>query len=117
MGLMPAGSRNPFTKMDKQSVIGALKATASRDPDVLHLQKIELLSLPKQLKLLGMICMVGGALFTITVILAIAGIPIAIFGWWCWSYGKKNIAAVETGYAEYVASVGAASATAASASA
>ena len=32
MGLMPAGARNPFTKLDKQSVIGALKATASRDP-------------------------------------------------------------------------------------
>jgi len=46
----------------------------------------------------------------VTVILAIAGIPIAIFGWWCWSFGKKNIAAVETGYAEYVASSAASSA-------
>lgn len=104
MGLMPAGARNPFTKMHKQSVIGALKATASRDPDVLHSQKNELLSLPKQLKLIGMICMVIGAFFTITVILAIAGIPIIIFGWWCWSFGKKNIAAIESGYTEYVAS-------------
>ena len=112
MGLMPAGGRNPFTKMDKQSVIGALKATGSRDPDILHSQKIELLSLPKQLKLLGMICMVGGALFTVTVILALFGIPIGIFGWWCWSFGKKNIAAVETGYAEYVASSGATAAAA-----
>ena len=107
MGLMPAGGRNPFTKMDKQSVIGALKATGSRDPDILHSQKIELLSLPKQLKLLGIICMVIGAFFTVTFILAIAGIPIAIFGWWCWSFGKKNIAAVESGYAEYAAPPGA----------
>jgi hypothetical protein len=93
--------------MDKQSVIGAFKATGSRDPDVLHSQKIELLSLPKQLKLLGLICMVGGALFTITVFLAFFGIPIAIFGWWCWMFGKKNIAAVEAGYAEYATSPGA----------
>jgi hypothetical protein len=107
MGLMPAGSRNPFTKLDKQSVIGALKATGTRDPDVLHSQKNELLSLPKQLKLLGLICMGGGLIFTVTVILAIAGIPIAIFGWWCWSFGKKNIAAIEMGYAEYLAAVGA----------
>jgi hypothetical protein len=110
MGLMPAGARNPFTKMDRQSVIGALKATGSRDPDILYSQKTELLSLAKQLKLLGIICMVGGAFFTITVILAIAGIPLAIFGWWCWSFGKKNIAAVEAGYAEYLASSAAASA-------
>jgi len=107
MGLMAAGSRNPFTKLDKQSVIGALKATGTRDRDVLHSQKNELLSLPKQLKLCGLICMVGGAFFTVTVILAIAGVPIAIFGWWCWSFGKKNIAAVESGYAEYLATVGA----------
>src|SRR5258708_4770405 len=103
MGLMPAGARNPFTKLDKQSVIGALKATGSRDPDILHSQKNELLSPPKQLKLLGILLMVGGAFFTVTVVLAIAGIPLAIFGWWCWSFGKKNIAAIETGYAEYVA--------------
>jgi hypothetical protein len=89
--------------MDKQSVIGVLKGTGSRDADVLHSQKNELLSPPKQLKLLGMICMAVGAFFTLTVILAIAGIPIAIFGWWCWSFGKKNIAAIESGYAEYVA--------------
>ena len=71
MSLMPAGARNPFTKMDKQSVIGVLKGTGSRDADVLHSQKNELLSPPKQLKLLGMICMGVGAFFTLTVILAI----------------------------------------------
>jgi hypothetical protein len=69
---------------------------------VLHSQKNELLSLPKQLKLLGILCVIGGAFFTLTVVLAIAGIPLAIFGWWCWSFGKKNIAAIESGYAEYV---------------
>jgi hypothetical protein len=104
MGLMPAGARNPFTKMDKQGVIGALKATGSRDPDILYSQKQELLAPASQLKLLGIICMVIGAFFTVTVILAIAGIPFMIFGWWLWSFSKKNIAAVENGYAEYVAS-------------
>jgi hypothetical protein len=112
MGLMPAGAGNPFQKLDKQSVIGALKATGSRDPDVLYAQKNQLLTAPKHLKLLGMILMVGGAFFTITVILAIAGIPFAIFGWFCWSFGKKNIAAVEEGYAEYLGAAKASSATA-----
>ena len=103
MGLMPAGSRNPFTKMDGQSVVGALKATGSKDADVPHSQKNELLSPPKQLKLLGIICMAIGTFFTLTVILAIAGIPLVIFGWWCWRFGKQNIAAIEAGYTEYVA--------------
>ena len=107
MGLIPAGSRNPFTRLDKQSVLGTLKSTGSRDRDVLYAQKNELLSSPKQLKLLGVLLMVGGAFFTVTVILAIAGIPLAIFGWWCWNFGKKNMAAIESGYAEYLASVGA----------
>jgi hypothetical protein len=104
MGLMPAGARNPFTKMDRQSVVGVLKATGSRDADVLHSQKTELLSPAKQLKLLGILCIVIGALFTVTVILTIAGIPCVIFGWWCWRFGNQNIAAVEAGYGEYLAS-------------
>ena len=103
MGLMPAGSRIQFAKMDRQSVIGALKATGSKDADVLYSQKAELLTPAKQLKLLGIICMVCGAFFTLTVILAIAGIPLVIFGWWCWRFGKQNIAAIEAGYTEYVA--------------
>ena len=103
MGLMPAGSRNPFTKMDRQNVIGTLKATGSRDPDVLHSQKTELLSAPKQLKLLGIICMACGAFFTLTVILAIAGIPFMIVGGWCMRFGRKNIEAIEDGYTAYLA--------------
>ncbi len=95
MGLMPAGSRNPFTKMDTRSVIGTLKATGSRDTDILHSQMNELMAPPNQLKLLGVFCMVIGAMFTVTVILAIAGIPFVIFGWWCWRFGKQNIAAID----------------------
>jgi len=33
---MPAGAGNPFTKLDAQSVIGALKSTGSKDADVLY---------------------------------------------------------------------------------
>jgi hypothetical protein len=106
MGLMPAGAGNPFTKLDVQSVIGALKSTGSQDSDVLYAQKKQLLAPASQLKLLGMILMGGGALLTITVIAAILGIPLAIFGWFCWSFGKKNIAAVEAGYSQYASSLG-----------
>jgi hypothetical protein len=104
MGLMPDGAGHPFAKLDKQSVIGTLKATGSRDPDVLYAQKQKLLTPGKHLRMLGMICIVIGVAFTVTVILAIAGIPSVIFGWWCWRFGTKNNAAVEAGFAEYVGS-------------
>ena len=106
MALMPAGGKNPFTKLDKQSVIGALKATNSRDPDVLYSQKHELIAPGSHLKMLGMISMVIGALFTVTIILSWFGIPVVLFGYWCWSFGKKNMAAVEAGYSEYLSSIG-----------
>jgi len=105
MGLMPEGSGNPFTKLDKQSVIGALKATGSTDPDILHAQKEKLLTPAKHLKLLAIILVVVGAFFTVTVVLAIAGIPSILFGWWTWRFGLKNIATIEAGYAEYVGSL------------
>jgi hypothetical protein len=104
MGLMPDGG-NPFTKLDKQSVIGTLKATGSQDPDVLHAQKAKLLAPNKNLKILSVILMVSGVLFTVTVVLAIAGIPFAIFGLWMWRFSSKNIAAVELGYTEYLAAI------------
>jgi hypothetical protein len=53
-------------------------------------------------RLLGVICVVIGVFFTVTVVLAIAGIPAVLFGWWCWRFGSKNVAAVEAGYSEYV---------------
>lgn len=103
MGLTTEGA-NPFTKLDKQSVIGTLKATGSRDPDILHAQKEKLLAPSKNLKTLSYILIGGGALLSITIILAIAGIPIALFGVWVLRFSSKNIAAIETGYSEYLAS-------------
>jgi hypothetical protein len=104
MALMPEGA-SPFTKLDKQGVIGILKATGSRDPDVLHAQKERMLAHPKNLKMLAIICFACGGLLTLTIFMAFFGIPIVLFGWWLWNYSAKNITAVETGYAEYVGSL------------
>ena len=104
MGLMPAPGGNPFTPLTKQGVIGHFKATNSRDKDVLFAQKMELVAPKKNLRLLGWICIVCGAFFTVTVILAIAGIPFMIFGWWLLRFSKRNIQTVEDAYSEYLAS-------------
>ncbi len=52
-----------------------------------------------------MLLMGIGAFFTVTVILAIAGIPAVLFGIWMWFFSKKQVAAIEEGYAQYVASL------------
>jgi len=100
MGLMPSGE-TPFRKLDTSSVIGMFKATGARDPDVLHAQREKLLAQPKQLKLLAVLLIGIGIFFTVTVVLAIAGIPSILFGIWMWRFSAKNIAAVEAGFAEY----------------
>ena len=51
---------------------------------------------------IGMVC---GVFFTVTFPLAIVGIPCLIGSWWCWNFGKKNIEAVESGYAQFMASL------------
>ena len=106
MGLMPSGGGNPYTKLDKQSVVGMFKATGATDRDILHAQKEKLLAPPKQLKLLGMIAMGAGVFFTITVVGAILGIPSILFGWWTWRFGASNIEVIESGYSEYTAALG-----------
>ena len=101
MGLMPEGAGNPYTRLDPQQVVGMLKSSGARDGDVLYAQKQKLLSQPKQLKMLGVLCMVVGAFMTVTVVLAIAGIPCVLFGWWTYQFGQKNIAAIEAGFELY----------------
>ena len=107
MGLMPAGTANPFIPVDRKSVVGTLKATGSRDPDVLHAQKQTLLAPYKQLKTLAKICIGIGALFTVTVFMAWFGIPLLLFAWWLWRFQARNSTAVEDGYADYMQSANA----------
>ncbi len=104
MGLMPEGAGNPYTRLDKQGVIGTLKATGSKDPDILYAQKARLLAPAKHLKMLAIIMVAVGEFFTVTVVLAIAGIPLILFAWWTWRFSRKNIATVESAFAEYAAS-------------
>jgi hypothetical protein len=105
MGLMPAGATNPFTPIDQQTVFGMFKSSASHDPDVLYAQKETLLAPYKNLKRLSIMSAVVGALFTVTVVVAILGIPLMLGAWWCWRFQAKNSRAVEAGYTQYLASV------------
>lgn len=100
--------RSPFLKLDKSQVIGYLKSTGSRDPDIIHTQKAALVSLAKFPKYVGIYLMVIGALCTALILLAFIGIPLIGLGWWMRSRGVKNMETVEIGYAEYVGGASAA---------
>jgi hypothetical protein len=104
MGLTHAEGAGPFTKFDKQTVIGTLKATGTRDPDILHAQKQQLLAPSKNLRMASYVIMGCSALLTITIVAAFAGIPFGLLGIWLWRRSSKNIATVEAAYSEYLAS-------------
>jgi len=99
--------RSPFLKLEKQMVIGYLKSAGSRDPDVLHTQRAQLLSLAKFPKFAGVYLMLIGALCTILILLAPIGIPVLVLGWWTRRRGIRNLEAVEAGWSEFMSSAAA----------
>jgi hypothetical protein len=92
--------------VDKQTVIGMLKATGSRDYDVLYAQKTSMLQLSRGLRTYGLVAMITGGAVSLTLILAVIGIPCGLFGWWLWHKGKKNIRIADEAFSEYLESIG-----------
>jgi len=92
-----------FVKLEKQEVLGMLKASGSRDRDVLAAGKSQFLRVAKFQKMVGTIFMVLGILSSLTILLAIIGIPMAIAGWFIRSRGVKNLETVEAAFAECTA--------------
>lgn len=88
--------------MDKQSVIGMLKATGSKDADVLRLQKQTLLNTAKKTKMFAILSIVVGVGSSLTLILAIFGIPLALFGWWALRRSTQNRQTVEEAWTDYL---------------
>lgn len=91
----------PYTKFNKQEVIGLLKATGSKDKDVLYASKAGLLKVARQTRFNGTIFMVVGVVFTIVLI----GIPMLIGGWYLRRRGTSSIKAIEEAYREYTESL------------
>jgi hypothetical protein len=94
--------RSPLLSLDRPMVVGYLKSSGSRDPDILHTHKAHLLSLAKFPKLAGTYVMVVGGLLTLTILGAFIGIPMLGFGWWMRRRGVRNLETVEAGWGEYV---------------
>lgn len=94
-----------FTLFTTQQVIGMLKATRSTDIDVLAATRQDLLGQASQLKMFGIFPMVVGIAMTVTIIGAVVGIPVLVFGVWARGRGKKNIDTVNRAFAEYTQSI------------
>ncbi len=90
-----------FTPVDKQWVIGTLKAMGSTDPDVLYAARAKLLAAVTFAKVAG----VGAVGLGVLLLFLPAGgrwfgPPLLVAGWGLWRRGVRN-AAVEAGYDEY----------------
>ncbi len=92
-------------KLDRQLVIGALRATGSADEDVLYAKKEFLLAESYKMKPLGILPLIVGGAISLTIIGAVIGIPIILFGLAVGKTIKNNIAIANTSYVEYLQSL------------
>lgn len=93
---------SPFATVDKQSVIGMLKATGSHDPDVLERERAHLLSAARAGWIAGAVLISIGITVCFTGAGVLAGIPMLAVAAWLMYRGKRNVDAIESGFAEFV---------------
>ena len=89
-----------FTVADTSAdeVMGVLRTTGSSDADVLFAATTEFGRPFRNQKLVGFVAIAAGAALALTVVLLIAGVPLAIAGVWFWQKGNRNTALIESAY-------------------
>jgi hypothetical protein len=92
--------------ISKQSVITALRATGTRDPDILERERIALLSAARFSWIAGGILLLVGMGLCFLPSGVLAGVPVILAGAAFGRRGWRNVNAVEAGYAEFVNSSG-----------
>lgn len=93
--------------LDKQAVIGALKASGSKDPDVLYTTKKQLIEQCRGLHMYSWIPIICGVLLSLTIIGAFIGLPALAVGIWLRMKTGRSLRVAEEAYNEYLSSVGA----------
>lgn len=101
---MPSAGRNPFGPVQPAAVVAALRATGSFDPDVLHSTKERLLAPYRDLRRLAIGGIMLGCTLIILVSMPIAGVLTFFGSGALWRFQARQVANVEAGYAEYLAS-------------
>ena len=90
-----------FAPVDKQWVIGTLKAVGSTDPDVLHAARVKLLSAVGFTRIAGAVLAGSGVLSLFLPATRWFAGPLLLVGAWLWRRGARNVAVVEAGYEEF----------------
>jgi hypothetical protein len=93
--------------LNKQIVLGALKSTGSKDPDVLYAKKSELIQMSKGMRGYSWIPMITGVLLCLTIIGAFIGVPAFLVGVWLRVKSGKNLKVADETLEEYLVSIGA----------
>jgi hypothetical protein len=92
-----------FATVDRLAVLKILEDARTRDPDVLHSRKTQMVLEAKSKRLTGTALMLLGGFLMITLYLIPVGIPFVVVGWLIRRRATGTIATVEAGFAEYVA--------------
>jgi len=95
---------HPFMRVDKETVVGMLRAIGSRDPDVLRARTKDLTRTLLLQEGAGMALVGLGGIAAFTRPGPLIGVLVVLAGWWFWRLGARNMAAVEAGYIEAVKS-------------
>jgi hypothetical protein len=90
-----------LTDTTPQEVVLALKTTGASDEDVLYAAKTEFAEPFRYQKVWGVCLGVIGVLISLTLFGAILGLPAAGFGIWMWRKGERNLAVVDSAFAQY----------------
>ena len=77
--------------VSQNQLVGALKATGSRDPDVLFAAKEATMAQQRQLKLIATVFMVLGGVLTASIIGAIVGVPMLGGAFWLRRVVSRNL--------------------------
>ncbi len=104
MGAMSAAGHNPFGPVDSARVVAVLKAVGSYDPDVLYATKRRLLTPYRDLRRLAMVGGVLACALVFVLAMPIFGLFAFVASAALWRYQASQVARVESGYAEYLAS-------------
>ena len=94
-------SRNPFASVDKASVLGALAAAGSWDPDQLEAARSAMLAGVRAARMTGTMALLAGGAAALTRAGLWLAVPLIAVGVWLWRAALRNRATVEEGFAEF----------------
>ena len=98
------GRRNPFGAVDSFGVTAALKAAGSYDPDVLYATKQRMLAPYRDLRRLAILGILLGCALIFLVAMVVLGVLALASSLLLWRFQARQVASVEAGYAQYLAS-------------